>query len=226
MLLRLPVHAGGARIKYLHAIAAHVSLSRLRILCNHHGPGDVTSAVLRPALQNGKIEQRKVFRAHHLLTLAAAHSFGKHVAQLGEFRQHFHFVEQPLRRLHVQNRGNAPGNFIERLHFQRQIHSPLAADQVRHRRDSRAARPLKKKRRAARLHRAVRYFGDFQHGIHFGRNPAELALLCPAFSESPGDRDTPLPLPIQGQPLCFRIEEFLRAHSNMDLRSLGDPNED
>jgi hypothetical protein len=149
------VHPRGARIKYLHAVAAHVSFSRLRILCDDHRPRDVTSAILWPALQNRKIQQGKSLGAHHFLARAAAHGFRKQVTQLRQLRQHLYFVEKSLGRLHVKNRGNSARNFIERIHLERQIHAPFAANKVRYCRVPRTARPLEIKRRPARLHRSV-----------------------------------------------------------------------
>ena len=61
VLLGLPVHAGRSLVKHLHAIATDVALAGVGILRDNHGPGDVTPAIVRPALQNRKIEQRKVF---------------------------------------------------------------------------------------------------------------------------------------------------------------------
>ena len=177
MLLRLPMHSGGARIEHLHAVTAHVALARFRILGDDHRPRDISAAVLGPALQDGKIEQRKTIRPDHILAFAVAHGLGKNGAKLGEFRKHFDLVENALRRLHVQNRRNSPRDLVQRIHLERQIHAPLGANQVRHRSKPRAFCALEQQRRAAPLDRAVRNLGDFQHRIDLGRNALELAFL-------------------------------------------------
>ena len=64
-------------------------------------PSDISPAVLRPALQNGKIVQRKVLCAHHFLAIAARNDFRKERPNLGQLRQHLQFSEQALRRLHL-----------------------------------------------------------------------------------------------------------------------------
>ena len=179
MLLRLPVHARGALVEHLHAIAADVALSRLRIFRNHHRPGDVAPAVLRPALQN-----RKIDRARNPSSRTTSwHSplrtvFGKNDPELGQLRQHLHFFEKSLRRLHVEKRVNALGDLIERVHFQRQIHAPLGAHQIRHRRES-ASPAAARKAAPARPAFTARSdnLRDFEDRIHFGRNALQLVLL-------------------------------------------------
>ncbi len=54
-LLPLPVHAGGARVVDLHAVHAHVALAGAGIARDDAGQGDEAAAVLRPALQGGKL---------------------------------------------------------------------------------------------------------------------------------------------------------------------------
>ena len=177
VLLRLPVHPRRALVEDLHAIAAHVALAGLRILRDHHRPGDVAPAVLRPALQDGKIKERKPLGADDLLAIAAANRLWEDRAKLGQFRQHLHFVEEPLRRLHIENVRNPAGDFVERIHFQREVHPALAAHEVRHRRNSRSFRTLEKKRRAAGFDGAVGDFRDFEDRVDFHRYAPQLAFF-------------------------------------------------
>ena len=58
--------------------------------------------VLRPAFQDRKFKQREIFSPNDFLAGAGLHGLRKKGAEFGELRQHFEFVEQPLRRLHVQ----------------------------------------------------------------------------------------------------------------------------
>ena len=168
VLLGLPVHAGGAFVKNLHAIAAGVSLARLRIFRDHHRPGDVAPAVLRPALKDGKIEKREALGVNHFLAIAAAHDFWEERANFGKLRKHLHFFEDSLRGLHFQKDRNSSGDFVQRIHFERQIHAALGSHEVRHDGDSRPLRPLEQKRRATGLHRAVGDVRDFKDGVHLG----------------------------------------------------------
>src|SRR5215469_6695305 len=67
MLLRLPVHSRGSFVEHLHAVAAYIALPRFWIFGDDHRPGDVTSSVLWPALQNRKFRQREVILSDHFL---------------------------------------------------------------------------------------------------------------------------------------------------------------
>ena len=54
VLVDLPVHRGRGRVEHLHAIDPAVALAGLRITREHERQGDVSSAVLRPALDHGQ----------------------------------------------------------------------------------------------------------------------------------------------------------------------------
>ena len=60
--LALPMHSGGALVVHLHAIHAEIALARLRIARGHAGQSDEASSIFRPALQDRKVEQRKLSR--------------------------------------------------------------------------------------------------------------------------------------------------------------------
>ncbi len=49
---------------------------------------------------------------------------------LRQHRQHFHFVEKALRRLHIHELPDAVGNFIQRIHLQRHPHPALGAELI------------------------------------------------------------------------------------------------
>ena len=83
VLLRLPVHAGGAGVVHLHAVAAYVAFAIFGIFGDDHRPGDVAAAVLRPAFQDRKVVERKIVGANYLLAGAAADCLWKEGADLG-----------------------------------------------------------------------------------------------------------------------------------------------
>src|ERR1700728_759828 len=171
------MHPRRAPVVYLHAITAHVPLACLGIFRNHHRPCDVTSAILRPALQNWKVIERKVFRADHFLARAVAHRLRKKRPHLRQLRQHLHFFKKSLRRFHIQKRMHSLRHFVQRVNFQRHTHAPLAPQKVRHRRNLRPFRPLEQQRRPARLHHPVGYLRHLQDGIHLRRNLLQLAFF-------------------------------------------------
>src|SRR5205807_3819767 len=59
-LVHLPVHRRGALIENLHPVHSNVASTAFGIASMHVGESDETSAVLWPALENGKIAQRKL----------------------------------------------------------------------------------------------------------------------------------------------------------------------
>ena len=73
VLLRLPMHAGGALVENLHAIAANIALACFRILGDHHRPRDVAAAILGPALQD-----RKIGRENRSFSTTSWHSTAAH----------------------------------------------------------------------------------------------------------------------------------------------------
>ena len=56
LLLALPVHAGATFVVYLHAIGTGIAFAGLRIFRDYGRQRDEASAVLGPALQDGKIQ--------------------------------------------------------------------------------------------------------------------------------------------------------------------------
>ena len=87
-LLALPVHAGGGGVINLDAVHADVALACFGIAGDHARQGDEASAILRPALQDGKIKQRKIFFLDDLFARAGGDDFGKELAHIGQHGQH------------------------------------------------------------------------------------------------------------------------------------------
>ncbi len=130
VLLALPVHSGGAVVVNVHAISADVALAGFRIFGYDRGKRNEPSAVLRPALQNRKVEQRKIIVLDHFLARAGGDFLGEELAHLGQHGQHLDFVEQALRRLHIHEELDAVGDLVQRIHVERQPHAALRAKLV------------------------------------------------------------------------------------------------
>ena len=116
--------------------------------------------------------------------------------QLGEFRQHFHLLEQSLRRLHIEKRGDAASHFVERIHFQCEIHSAFGADEIYGNWNVGAFGLFEQKCRASCFDDAVSDLRDFEDRIDF----VPMRASSPAFRaspENPGDLDKPLLFPFE-----------------------------
>ena len=185
MLLRLPVHPRRPLVENLHPVATHIPLPRVRVLRNHHRPGNEPPAILRPTFQYRKIIQGKIVGAHHFLARPAAHHLREKRPDLRQLRQHLHLFKKSLRRLHIDKRMHPLRDLFQRLHFQRQAHPLQRAHQIGHHRHPRSLRPLKQQRRPAGLHRAIRYLRDLVHRIHFNIDPAQLILFVQRVNEVP-----------------------------------------
>ena len=129
-LLSLPVHAGGPLVIYLHTIHADVALAGLGVARNHAGQGNETARVFGPALQDREVEQGEVVTFDDFLAGSGRDGFGKELAHLGEHGKHFYFVEKALRRFHIHEAANTFGDFIERVHFERQVHPARGTELV------------------------------------------------------------------------------------------------
>ena len=101
----------------------------------------------------------------------------KELTHFGEHGQHFDFVEEALRRLHVHELANAVGDFVEFVDFKSEIHAAGGAELIdQNLRAGVALDVLEKQRRAAGCGRpasiifadAIGYFGDLENGIDFG----------------------------------------------------------
>ncbi len=86
------------------------------------------------------------------------------------------------------------GDFIERIHFQRQIHAALAANKIDHHRDTASLSGVRNSSAGPPAFTAVGDLRDFEHRIDFGGDALQLAFFFQLAQESPADRGTPLPL--------------------------------
>ena len=176
LLLALPMHAGTALVVHLHAIRSGITLTRLEIFGDHRRQRNEAASVLRPALQDGKIQQREIVALDHFLARTGGDFLGEKLAHLGQHGQHLDFVEQPLRRLHVHEVLDPVGDLVERIHVQGQPHAAFGAELINQQLGSRIAfHVLEKQCRPAGTMLTtgppfgdpIRDLGDLQHRIGF-----------------------------------------------------------
>src|SRR5579862_4186251 len=98
-LLALPVHSGASGVVDLHAIATDIALAGIGIASNHAWQCDEPSSIFRPALEDGKIQQREIVTFDNLFARSGGNRFRKEFSHLCEHGEHFHFVEEALRGL-------------------------------------------------------------------------------------------------------------------------------
>ena len=128
--LPLPVHARRALVVDLHAIHADVALAGFRVARDHAGQSDEAARVFRPALQDGKIEEREIVAFDDFFAGAGGNCPGKELAHLGQHGQHLYFVEKALRRLDVHEGANAVGDFVEGVDFESAAHAAGRAELI------------------------------------------------------------------------------------------------
>src|SRR5262249_41664211 len=112
-LLALPMHAGGALVINLHAIHADISLPCSWITRDYTRQGNKASTILRPAFQDGKIEEREVVFLDYLFASTCRYRLGKEFPHIGQHRKHLQFPQEALRRLHVQQLPDAFSDLVE-----------------------------------------------------------------------------------------------------------------
>ena len=88
-LLSLPMRASGLAIVDLEAVHAQVSFSRLWVPRGDARERDEASGVLRPALQDGEVEQRKVVAFDDFFAGAGGNCFWEKLSGFGEEWKHF-----------------------------------------------------------------------------------------------------------------------------------------
>ena len=179
--LALPVGAGGGGVVDLQAIHADVALAGLGVASDDAGESDEASGVLRPALQDGEVEQGEVVALDDFLAGAGGNGLGEKLSGFGEEWEHFEFVEEALRGFEVHEDADAVGEFIEGVHAEGQLHAGFRAELVDE--DLRAGMVLyvlKEESGATgfagfRFADAVGDFGDFEDGVDFGLDALEFA---------------------------------------------------
>ncbi len=128
--LALPVHAGGGGVINLDAVHPGVALACFRIAGDHAWQRDEPAAILRPALQDGKIQQREIFFLDDLFARAGGNDLGEELAHIGEHGQHLQLFQKAFRRLHVEQLADALGNFVQGIDAKSHLHAALRAELV------------------------------------------------------------------------------------------------
>ena len=178
VLLRLPVHARGALVIYLHAIHAHVALPRFRIARDHQRPGDESPGILRPALQDGKFEKRESFPGESLLcTGRTSPFFGKNEPSSASFGSILILSSKPCGACMSRNPRMRSATSSTRSTSSARLHAPLAAQHIDQQGKLGALGPLKQQRRPAGARHALGDLGDLQYRIDFRADALEFSLF-------------------------------------------------
>ena len=114
--LSLPVRAGGVGVVDLEAVHADISFAGFRVAGDDAGESDEASGILRPALQDGEVEQGEVVALDDFFAGSGGDGLGEKFSGFGEERKHFEFVEEALRGFKVHEDADAVGEFVEGVH--------------------------------------------------------------------------------------------------------------
>ena len=162
LLMRLPVHAGGAVVENLHAVASAVALAGVGIVRKHHRQRDEPAAVLRPAIQDRKVVEREIVAADHVLARPGRNDLRKERASSASFGSIFSLPMQAFRHAHLEEFRDAPGDLIGR---RLRARSPFARVLAKALISTGMSEPfgfLEQQRGAAGLHAAVGELGDLE----------------------------------------------------------------
>ena len=177
LLVGLPVHAGGALVEDLHAVHAAVALAGVGIAREDHRQRDEAAAILRPALQDGVIEEREAVVRMTSWQGPLATIFGKERAHFGQLRQHFELADQALGHAHFEKLDDARGDLVDGHDFERDLHAAHGGEGIDEHGNVEALGLFEEQRGAAALHGAVGEFGDFEDGIHFEGDALQFLVL-------------------------------------------------
>jgi len=89
---------------------------------------DEAAGVLRPALQDGEVEEGEVAVLDDFFTRAGGNGLRKKLSGLGEERKHLEFVEEALRGFEVQKDADAVGEFVEGVDPEGELHAGFRAE--------------------------------------------------------------------------------------------------
>ena len=128
--LTLPVRAESFVIMNLEPVRSYVSFSGFRIARDNARKRNEAAGIFRPALQDGKLVERKIIFANYFLAWSGGNCFRKELPHLGQHGQHFDFVEKALRRFYVHELADAIGDHVEFVNFEREIHAAGGAELI------------------------------------------------------------------------------------------------
>jgi len=200
--LSLPVRSSRGGIVDLEAIHSDVAFARVGVAGDDARESDEASRVLRPALQDGEVKEGKLIALDDFFAGAGGDGLGKKLSGFGEEWEHFEFVEEALRGFEIHEDADAVGEFVERIHAQRQLHAGFGAELVDKNLGAGVVFYVLKEKGGAtgtvqsvvprsrsrsetwsthffvphvHLADAVGNFGDFKDGINFGSDTFEFA---------------------------------------------------
>ncbi len=161
VFLALPMHARGALVVNLHAVHAKIALAGLWIARGNAGQGNEASAIFRPALKDGEVEERKVIALNDFFAGTRRHRAREKLSCLGQQREHFQLVEESLGRFHIHEHADAGRDFIVGGHADRHLHACVRAELVDEQlRTGMCFDILEQQRRATRIPFGVTAFRD------------------------------------------------------------------
>ena len=150
--------------------------------------GSVTNGAGSPGQQCWIGRRSRFGSSDDLLAGAARHGLRHRVGQLLQLAEPLDLVDEALRRLQLEDVGDAPPELVERVDAERERHPPLGPELVHEERVLRALRVLEEERRAAGLDRAVDDLRDLEVRVDLGVDLDELALLAAAGRARSGGR--------------------------------------
>jgi hypothetical protein len=128
--LSLPVRSSGFCVIDLEAVHAKITFSGFGVAGGDAGEGDEASGVLRPALQDGKVEEGEVVVLDNFFAGAGGDRLREESSGLGKERKHLQFIEEALRGLDVEKHLDTVGEFVEGVHAQGHLHAGFGAELV------------------------------------------------------------------------------------------------
>ncbi len=161
ILLPLPVHAGGLPVVHLHAVHAHIALAGPRVARDDERQRNVAAAVHGPTLQHRELEHIDPVAALADLDdflagcILRRDRLREELADLSQHRQQLQLAQQTLRRFGAEQRADSLGDFIERVHVERQLHAVFRAELVHQHARARVAFDLFKQQRRSACLRAL-----------------------------------------------------------------------
>ena len=124
------MHSGRLFVIHLHAVHPYIALPCFRIACNHARQRDETAAIFRPALQNGKVENRELSPPDHLFAWTGLYFLWEEPAEFRQHRQHFDLIEESMRTLHVHEDAYSIRDLVKRVGLERKIHPARGTELV------------------------------------------------------------------------------------------------
>ena len=118
-----------------------------------------------------------VAREHDLLAGGLRDLLRHRVGDRLELPERADLVDEPLRRLQLEDLAELLGEVVELLDAEGEAHPPLGAELVDQERVRGALRVLEQEGRPAGLDDAIRDLGDLEVGVDLGGDADELALL-------------------------------------------------